>query len=774
MVRLRFNGRVQGVGFRPCVKRVADHLGLTGRVWNAEQGVIVELHASDRATQAFIDVLNTALPEVARIDSTQIEYDIEGFEHSSFDIVQSDDNWHGKNVLPDIALCSDCRLDIETPTGRFHQYPFTICANCGPRFSMICTMPFDRGHTSMEQFPMCTACSNEFADPAARRFHIEGLSCQSCGPTLTFYDRSGCEFVTQHDNIMVEAADRISRGDIIAIKGLGGFHIACSALKPDTISRLRSRKKRPTKPLAIMMKDIAQVEQYFTLTELQRSLLQAAEAPIVLLPKKQSIQPLPDVIAPGVNEIGIMLAYSPLHFLLLQATNEPLVMTSGNPRGEPICIDIDQAIEQLSGMVDGWLSHNRNIVHRVDDSLVRCCNSRSLLIRRARGYVPEPISMPLYKKSEQSHILALGADFKNTFAITLGGDVILSGHNGDLADVGNFIDLQSQIESMKLLYGVCIDTVVIDKHPDYFSANLGRQLAEQYSLRLVQVQHHHAHFAACLCDNQVKVTAPILGIMLDGIGYGDDGTLWGAEILLGDYSECSKIGGLASFPLLGGDAANRQPWRNMIALLVNAGVWEDFLKSPLTRERIPPSLDKEHLSLLLNRFEQFPQTSSAGRLFDAVASLLCVTPMEQSYEGEAAMKLEALAEQMSDIGNKVSLVCFSIIEKEGKWRLDPSVFFKALLKHLTEGHYTSAELALWFHLCFVESWARVVEKVSAQKRYVGSEVALSGGVFQNMLILNGLTERLEKAGFKVYSHLHVPTNDAGIALGQCVIAANRE
>ncbi|MDC0603270.1 carbamoyltransferase HypF [Aliiglaciecola sp.] len=769
-VRITVDGLVQGVGFRPFIHRLANQMGFRGSVWNSCAGVNIDLIGDDSNVQLFVKNMHDCAPEHARIDNVTFESISELPDSQSFSIQHSEVEWHADNVPPDRALCKRCREELTANQDRHQHYAFNSCADCGPRFSIIHAMPYARQQTAMAEFALCNNCQCEFDSHHDRRFHAEGISCGVCGPELQLLDANYQPIAAQVvKNILSCSGQLLADGKILALKGIGGFHLCCDALSEDVIQQLRQRKARPAKPFAIMLRDIQQVQEYFNLDALESEQLCSSAAPVVLLPKARTKQPLPEQLAPGMNCLGVMLAYSPLHFLLLNAFNKPLVMTSANARGEPLCTQNDLAKEALGTIADAWLVHNREIVNRCDDSIVKIINHVPRLLRRARGFVPDKIQCSLIANSHKT-ILAMGGDIKNSFALTSNDGVVLSGYNGDMAQPNCFAQTATEIADFGRLFNVSPDLVVVDKHPDYFSSQLGRKIATKNNLTVVEVQHHHAHLAACLVDNQVYPESPVLGIILDGSGYGDDGTLWGGELLLADFQQCQRVGGLKPFALLGGEKASQQPWRNALILLHQAGMLDVPSEDDSLMSKVV-GYDGFQAQLLIKNQHMFAQTSSAGRLFDGVAALLGVAPAQQRFEGEAAMGLEALAMEADWVVDGVMLprCVFSLTSNNSLLQLDPQPFLVALVDYLNKG-VEKALLAAWFHQSFVDSWVALIKHTSKQSLYGGRQVVLSGGVFQNSLILTAMQEQLENSGYQVYSHKQVPSNDGGIALGQSVIA----
>lgn len=766
-VRLTIEGRVQGVGFRPFIQRIALENGLSGCVRNSRRGVQIALFADDTDIQQFVQTIKQSAPKLAQIDHISFDTITPDEPIHGFIIEPSDSAYHAADIPPDQAICHTCREELTNSADRRHNFAFNSCTDCGPRFSIIESMPYDRPATAMHGFPLCFACQQEYTSLRDRRFHTEAMCCEVCGPQIQLADAGGQLMPEQGNDIISTSADWLCQGKILAIKGIGGFQLCCDAHNQNSIQRLRQGKNRPTKPFAIMMRNIQQVRTYFGLTPLETEQLCSAAAPIVLLPKRRAIRALPDCLAPGVDQLGVMLAYSPLHLLLLDKFAEPLVMTSGNRGSEPLCTDNEQAMSRLAGIADGFVLHDRQILNRCDDSVVKIINHKPRLLRRARGYVPAGIAFKSGSRVGAS-VLAMGGDIKNCFALSCNDKILLSGHNGDMAEPDCFAQTKLEIAHFSNLLNASPEAVVVDKHPDYFSTRLGKQLAKQYNVPLIRVQHHHAHLAACMVENNVSPTSPLLGIVLDGIGYGEDDTLWGGELLLADFHSSQRLGGLTPYPLLGGDKANLQPWRNLLALLHQAGQ-----VSSLSFNDLPESLTKKlktnQADALLTHQSLFPLTSSAGRLFDAVACLLGIAPEQLSYEGEAAMQLEALALSAGQDKNTMPTQLFGFKTVGDLIQLDPSPIWPIMLEKLCGGA-DKAVLAAWFHQCFVDSWVEMVCQVKHQSGDQAQQIMLSGGVFQNQLVLERMQRQLEARGFEVFSHCKVPSNDGGLALGQSAIA----
>ncbi|OIN04549.1 carbamoyltransferase HypF [Oceanisphaera psychrotolerans] len=765
--RLRITGCVQGVGFRPFVYRLATELGLSGVVGNIGAGVDIRLAADAAGVARFCQRLRADCPAHARIESIAAEpFSFASVPHG-FSVTDSQAEGQGARFPPDLAVCPRCLAELADPDNRRHGYPFINCTDCGPRYSIVNTLPWDRANTAMADFPLCAACRQEYTDPTNRRFHAEPVACAECGPRIWLQDAEGRVQEGPTAALLVQCRSWLKQDRVLALKGIGGFQLACDAGSATAIASLRRRKHRPAKPFAVMMQDLAQAEIYFELNNAELELLASPAAPILLLPKARLRLPVqgvvPEALAPGMACIGVMLAGSPLHWLLLNEVGGPLVMTSGNTAGEPICIDNHHALSALAPLADGFLLHDRPILHRCDDSVQAWLAGRPRMIRRARGDVPAPIVLPA---GLDGAVLALGADLKNSLCLTGGGQAVLSAHIGDLANPACLDTLAQQVDSLPALLDLAPRAIAVDMHPDYVSSRLGARLAKARGLPLIRVQHHHAHLVSCLVENGQPPDEPVLGIVLDGLGVGDDGSLWGGEFLLADYSGYRRLARLRPFPLLGGDQANRQPWRNLLAQLAQSLPSGSAQVTALVA--VQPALScltGARAQALLKMAGHFPQTSSTGRLFDAVAALLGVAPSELSFEGEAAMTLEALAEGAQANG------CYPFgLSRQGElWQLDPAPLWPVMIEALLAGQ-DKAVLAANFHLSLVRGLCALVRQLRRQQGVSFTTVALSGGVMQNRLILEPLSEALDAMGLTVLTQSQAPSNDGGIALGQAAIA----
>jgi hydrogenase maturation protein HypF len=747
-LRITVRGAVQGVGFRPFVYRLATELGLLGWVNNSPQGVFIEVQGPPDLLRSFLLRLPDEKPPRSFIQSMESTY-LDSAGYIDFQIRPSDGGGEKTAlVLPDIATCQECLADIFDPENRRYRYPFTNCTNCGPRYSIIEALPYDRPHTSMKIFDMCEACRAEYEDPLDRRFHAQPNACPVCGPHIELWDRSGSAR-SSDDEALFAAAKAIKNGKIIAVKGLGGFHLMADARNDNVVRELRKRKHREEKPLAIMVPTLEAVDEICEVSYLERRLLKSPEAPIVLLRARTRASALSDYIAPGNPYLGVMLPYSPLHHLLMKKIGFPVIATSGNLSDEPICIDEHEAVNRLTGIADRFLIHNRPIVRHVDDSIVRVVMGRETVLRRARGFAPLPVTIG----SEITPTLAVGAHLKNTVAVASGRQVFVSQHIGDLETREAFDAFSRVIDSVETLYEVKPTTVAFDRHPDYLST----KWALRSGLRAVPVQHHYAHVLSCMAENDVA--PPVLGIAWDGTGFGTDGTIWGGEFLRINTSGFERTAHLRTFRLPGGDLAVREPRRSAIGVL-----YELFGDAVLERRDLLPVIafmpgELKLIREMLEKRINAPVTSSAGRLFDAVASILGLRERIR-FEGQAAMELEFFSDENERGAYEVSLN----LQDEGPAIVDWGPMIRGIFEDTADGIRPS-RIAAKFHNTLVEMMVRVAHLAGDES------VVLSGGCFQNKVLTERSVTRLLGEGFKVYWHQRIPTNDGGIALGQAAAAA---
>ncbi|MFC1961437.1 carbamoyltransferase HypF [Chloroflexota bacterium] len=749
--RISIRGVVQGVGFRPFVYQLAAGHNLKGWVRNTSGDVSIDVEGERGELDQFREELETMAPPMARIENVTVTA-AHAAGYRQFEIQESmAEVGKYQLVSPDIATCADCLQEIFFPENRRYRYPFTNCTNCGPRFTIIEDIPYDRPKTTMRQFRMCPRCQQEYENPLDRRFHAQPNACPECGPHLQLLDAIGNSIAT--DDAITTTGRLLQEGKIIAIKGLGGFLLACDATSEKAVKLLRERKKRNGKPFAIMLPSIEEVKKHCPVTSPEEQLLTSLQSPIVLLKRKTASTIAPSV-APSLKYLGVMLPYTPLHHLLCRETGLPLVMTSGNLSEEPIAKDNEEALRRLKGITDYFLTHNRDIYSRYDDSVTMVESGKPQSVRRARGYAPYPIHLTFPAKQ----ILACGAELKNTFCLTRDNYAFVSQHIGDMENLETLEHFESTIALYQKLFRIHPEAIAADMHLEYLPTKYARDLAERTGLPLITVQHHHAHTVSCMVDNGLN--EPIIGVSLDGTGYGTDGNIWGGEFLVADYQHFQRLGYFQYVPMPGGAAAIRRPYRMAIGYLLTL-FGEDALSEDLPfLEGIDvnePALLKKQLERKINS----PLTSSCGRLFDAVAALLGFKG-EISYEAQAAIELEMAADE-SEHGSYP----FTIAEQGDNHIVQFPEVFRSIINDLHHS-ITPAAIAMRFHHTVAQI---VVEMCRHLSRKTGiRKVALSGGVFQNRLLLRLTVPALEKASFSVLTHRNVPANDGGISLGQAVIA----
>ena len=741
---MRVRGTVQGVGFRPWVYRVAAELELSGWVGNDGRGVVIEVEGPVPALDGLLLALHDRPPPLALIEQVDVAAVPVTGEQGFRVVLSAAGEINDARVSADVAPCQACLAEMADPADRRFGYPFVNCTDCGPRYTIVCSVPYDRPATTMAAFPMCAACQAEYDDPADRRFHAQPIACPVCGPTLSW---SGGQGMRTGPAALAAAVDCLLDGGIVAVKGVGGYHLACDATDPKAVAELRRRKARPDKPFAVMVADERAARRLCVLHEEATQALGSAQRPIVLAPRRLGSAVAQDV-APRLPDLGVMLPSSPLHVLLLELAGRPLVMTSGNPVDEPVLHLDAEARARLGPLVEGLLEHNRPIHVRADDSVARSLPDGSVqLLRRARGWVPQPLRLPI---PAEPPVLAVGAHLKSTVALAQGGSMVVSQHLGDLSDWPTYAAFTAAVEHLVHLSGTQPTLVAHDLHPDYRST----QWAVESGLPLLGVQHHHAHIASCLVEH--GVTTPVLGIAFDGTGLGDDGTLWGGEFLVADLRTSLRVGHLRSVGLPGGEAAVREPWRTALS-------WVHRALGPDAAARQGARLDHRWPAMLsLISSGSALETTSVGRLFDGVAALLGVT-RRVTYEGQAAVELEALARQATTRGKAYEVAVDGDV-------LDPAPALAALLADRDSG-VGSPDLAAGFHRGLAQGTAALAVKLAAEHGV--DTVALSGGVFQNVLISAMLTRRLRAAGLRVLEHRQVPPNDGSISIGQAAVAAAR-
>jgi hydrogenase maturation protein HypF len=751
---IRVEGVVQGVGFRPFVYTLATGLGLSGFVGNDADGVFVEVEGPVGAVKKFLLRLERDTPPLARIErvTSSVMTPRPLGESESFTIAASGPAGRRRTLVPaDTATCADCLSELADPAGRRFGYPFINCTNCGPRFTIVRDVPYDRPLTTMAGFAMCELCATEYHDPADRRFHAQPTCCPACGPRLRLLDAAGNALAAEP---LARAAELLRAGQVLAIKGLGGYHLAADAACEQAVAALRTRKHREDKPFAVMAADLGAARRLGEVDSAAADLLTSNGRPIVLLTRR----PAADIAAsaaPGNRSIGVMLPYAPLHHLLLQAVGRPIVLTSGNVSDEPILFRDSDALARLGGIADAFLIHDRAIHVRTDDSVARVFGGRPMLIRRSRGYVPEPLSV---SSGFPRQVLACGAELKNTFCLARDHHAFVSHHIGDLENAETLRSFTEGIEHFGRLFDITPQVVAHDLHPEYLSTKYALELADE-GLSLQGVQHHHAHIASCLADNDAE--GPVIGVAFDGTGYGPDGTIWGGEFLVASLAGFERAGHLALVPMPGGAAAIRQPWRMAAAYLDAAGGADpaDALDVMRRNQAHWPTI-----VAMARKGINSPLTSSAGRLFDAAAAILGVRDAI-NYEGQAAVELE----QLADPGETGAYPAG--IEAGPPFRARGGDLVRGVIDDLAAG--TAPEIvAARFH----HGVAALVEAgcLLTRDRHGLEEVALSGGVFQNLLLLRAVVSRLQARGFRVLLHSRIPCNDGGISLGQAVVAGARD
>ena len=739
--RVIVRGAVQGVGFRPFVYRNATEMRLNGWVVNSSQGVFIDVEGAHATLEEFVHRLESEKPPRAVIQSIECSY-LEANGYDRFEIRESDETG-GKSVLilPDIATCPDCLREIFDPANRRHRYPFTNCTNCGPRFSIIRALPYDRANTTMKQFRMCPACEREYHDPLDRRFHAQPNACPLCGPQLELWDASG-SVLSQRDDALLAAAQAIRDGKIVAVKGVGGFQLMVDARSEAAVKRLRKQKRREEKPFAVMMPALAAVREACEVSTPEERLLISPECPIVLLRARRAQVAAP--VAPGNPHLGVMLPYSPLHHLLMAELGFPVVATSGNLSDEPICIDEGEAAERLHGMADLFLVHNRPIERHMDDSIARIVCGGEQILRRARGYAP----LPIHVEEPLPAILAVGAHVKTSIALSAGTEIFISQHIGDLETAPAHVTFRKTAADLPRLYDAAPEAVACDLHPDYLST----QFAAQYPARVIPVQHHYAHVLSCMAENELR--PPVLGMAWDGTGFASDGTVWGGEFLLVNEEGFERVGHFRQFRLPGGEAAVKEPRRCALGVLFEVfgdELWdrEDLLHK-FTKREIRP------LRQMLEKQINSPLTSSAGRIFDAVAALAGARG-RCSFEGQAAMELEfAVDPEITDD------YPFTIAGTVVDWQ--------PMILEILHDLMLNADIR-FISSRFHNTLAKIV--VAMARKIGTASIALTGGCFQNRILTERAAALLSAAGFQPHWHQRVPPNDGGIALGQIIGAARQ-
>jgi hydrogenase maturation protein HypF len=751
LTRISVRGVVQGVGFRPFVYQLAIKHNLRGWVRNTSEDVKIEVEGQGEDIEKFLQGLKEKAPPLAHIEGISA---ITGIPvgHEKFEIKQSvAEVGKYQLVSPDIATCPECRREIFDPADRRYRYPFTNCTNCGPRFTIIADIPYDRPNTTMKVFTMCPECRREYDDPLNRRFHAQPNACPVCGPQLELVDATGNEVVCT--DIIKKTSQLLREGKIVAVKGLGGFLLACDATNERAVRRLRQRKNRPAKPLAIMVTDIDEARRHGEINDAEADLLTSPGSPIVLVKWKRESK-ITKAVAPGLKYLGLMLPYTPLHHLLLKEAGRTLVMTSGNLSEEPIARDNDEAQTRLKHIADYFLQHNRDIYARYDDSVMIVEHEKSQFVRRARGYAPFPIHLTY--RSRQ--ILGCGAEEKNTFCLTRDNYAFVSQHIGDMENLETLEHFKNTIELYQNLFKIKPEIIAHDIHPEYLPTKYAQELAEKEKIKLVPVQHHHAHIVSCMADNDIK--DPVIGAALDGTGYGTDGHIWGGEFMTADYKTFTRMAHLEYLPLPGGAIAIKKPYRTAIGYMMALGMTIDR-KLPLFKHS-----DKKELEIIKSQIEKqinTPLTSSMGRLFDAVAALIGVRSVIE-YEAQAAIDLEMCASGASD---EKEIYPFTITGEAGVRIIRVRDLLAAIINDW-HAKRPRAIIAARFHNTVARMILEACQPISKKANI--KRIMLSGGVFQNRLLLRKTKSLVESAGLRVYTHRQVPCNDGGISLGQVVIA----
>lgn len=776
-VQILVRGIVQGVGFRPYVYTLAARSALRGQVLNNTKGVLIDVEGEPHAVEQFIKEITLHPPPLSQIESIQRDDNLDSANYEDFRIVES--ALEGATlaaVSADVATCADCLRELFDPQDRRHLYPFINCTNCGPRFTIIEGIPYDRAQTTMRDFEMCAACRAEYENPLDRRFHAEPTACPQCGPQLKLTDANdlldcgmrnaecglkdghASSIRTPHSAFRTPLS-RVCRllldGKIIAIKGIGGFHLACDALNAEAVARLRQSKYREDKPFALMAKSVDVVREHCLVSEAEAALLASERRPVVLLEKRVD-SGVPDAVAPRLRTLGFMLPYSPLHHLILETTDRPLVLTSGNVSDEPICYEDEDAARRLNPIAHYFLSHDRRIHLRTDDSVARVHAGREMILRRSRGYAPAPVRVSFKFARE---ILACGAELKNTFCLARAAHAFVSHHIGDLENLETLRSYEEGIEHYQRLFHLQPEVVAYDLHPEYLSTKYA--LAHDEGRTKIGVQHHHAHIASCMADNGIE--GEVIGVAMDGLGFGTDGRMWGGEFFVADFLDAERIAHLEYIPMPGGARAIREPWRMAASYLYRA-FGDDFLNLNLP---FIENMDRKTWATLRRMIEtqtNSPETSSMGRLFDAVSSLLGLRNAV-NYEGQAAIELETIIDPVCVQGYEFELAAVggaSVVKAEA--------LIRRAVEDLLERR-SPREVSAKFHLGVVQLILEIARRARDERRL--NRVVLSGGVFQNMFLLDNVCRMLCADNFEVFTHSRVPTNDGGISLGQAAVANAR-
>lgn len=745
-------GRVQGVGFRPFVFQIAHLYDIKGTVQNNMDGVKIHLEGESHNLENFLKDLRNKSPRLSKINQIIVEPAIvRGYE--GFSIIPSERSGASMLVLPiDSAVCDDCLMEMSNPDDFRYKYPFINCTQCGPRYTIISDLPYDRPYTSMKSFPMCPDCKKEYEDPLNRRHHAQPIACPKCGPAIELFNSNG---LVESPSSLEKTRDLLKNGAIVAIKGLGGYHLCCDASNEEAVSALRKRKRRPSRPLAVMIRDIQAVEKYALAGDGEKAKLESPEAPIVILNRKNTGR-LAESVAPGMKTIGVMLPYTPLHHLLFMESDlECLIMTSANPSGQPILYKDELAFQYLSGIADYFLIHDREILHPVDDSVIQLSGDHFGFLRRSRGYVPDPIKAA----GEVNGIVAFGGQQKTTFAIGRNSQIFVGPHIGDLENIETISHYKNELNHLLKWIQIPQQTAVVDLHPTYQT----REILKDYSFKeTIEVQHHHAHMASCMADNGLN--EPVWGIILDGTGYGEDGNIWGFEIFHGNEKEYVRMAHLKYTPLPGGEKAIKEPWRNAVSMLISLlGSEGEILSVELFPQK---KTEIEVIKTMIHKKLNSPLAGTCGRLFDAV-SAICGVCENSSYDGEAAVKL---SEFMKKDSGQIPTYEFAINHEQGLFSFDFSLMLKQISLDYLNG--ASADyISHRFHETIVQAIIHGMKRLMQHSGLNTRKVVLSGGSFHNLYLTSRLEAELPKLGIEVYSHKNIPCNDGGLSYGQLIIAA---
>jgi len=759
--KINITGRVQGVGFRPFIYRMAVRNKLLGYVINlGDAGVEIIVEGSEKDIERFLVDVEENAPEVSEIEGIKKEYREYTGNYSNFIIDKSKKTGKVASGIypPDIGICPECLKDMENTEGRWYEYPFTACAWCGPRFTSVKQLPYDRERTHMHDFPMCNDCEHDYYDPMDRRFDAQGITCSQCGPTMGLYDASGKRIAV--DDVFTETAKYILEGLIIAVKGIGGIHLASLATRDDVLEEFRRRKDRKNQPYALMSPDLESIKQYAEFSQIEKKYLTSWRKPIVLLRKKHRV--ISDLVAPGLDTVGVMLPYTGIQTMLFKRLDEPaLVMTSGNRRGLPMSITNEAALKELGGLADYFLLHNRDIINRSDDSVIRVIDGKPAFTRRSRGYVPDPINIPIQK----GIAISLGAELRNAAAIATNGKVFMTQYLGDITSLEGLEFEKDAIQTMRDLLNITRnpDVMGCDLHPDYMTSQYGQVISQEMDIPLVKSQHHHAHITSVMAEHMIK-DEEVIGIALDGAGYGADGQIWGGEVLKSGYSGYERVGQLEYLPMPGGDLCAYHPYRMLIAGL--SKVFSDDEIRDITKNHINHVLPhgEQELNVILQQSHSnlTLRTSSFGRVLDAVSGFLGLT-YYRSYEGEPAMRLEAFATK----GGYNKITYNPLINyNNGIYILNTSNMLKYVLNNVNK--HKKQDIASFSQKYLSEGMVKIADSVSNDTGI--NKIAISGGVFVNEFITSYITKELEKLGHTVLRNKYVPPGDGGSALGQAVTA----